>query len=304
MVVLVTHVKIPALPFRICSDRRRRVSTARGLSLRAASQGCSWQFQRFTIPSLSFDDSTRKMLGACMPITLAVYLSHSLKLGLAKDIQVAVFRSAVQLLTLGLVLKFAFDGDGLVISACLVLFMVTIAGYTAGERAKMLPKSQLVATLSLIVGCIGMLAVMLTMKAFPVTPRFIIPTAGYVIGNSMSMVGGTLNRLYNDMRLHKGQIEAALALGASPYQAVHHHVENSIAQGMGPMVDSIKTAGLISLPGSMTGMLMGGSSPMEAVQMQMQVLYMVLGCAAVSCTISSFLGWQTMFSKTHQFLVD
>ncbi|MCO5567678.1 hypothetical protein L7F22_021372 [Adiantum nelumboides] len=181
---------------------------------------------------------------------------------------------------------------------------LTVAGYTAGERAKMLPKSQLVATLSLIVGCVGTLAAMLTVKAFPATPRFIIPTAGYVIGNSMSMVGGTLNRLYNDIRLNKGQIEAALALGASPYQSVHHHVESSIAQGMGPMVDAVKTAGLISLPGSMTGMLMGGSSPMEAVQMQMQVLYMVLGCAAVSCTISSFLGWQTMFSKTQQLLVE
>ncbi|MCO5567676.1 hypothetical protein L7F22_021370, partial [Adiantum nelumboides] len=63
------------------------------------------------------------MLGAFMPITLAIYLSHSLQLGLAKDIQVAVFRSAAQLLVLGLVLKLAFDGGGLVISACLVLFM-------------------------------------------------------------------------------------------------------------------------------------------------------------------------------------
>ncbi|MCO5604500.1 hypothetical protein L7F22_058667 [Adiantum nelumboides] len=261
------------------------------------------------------------MLGAFMPIILAIYLSHSLKLGLAKDIQVAVFRSAAQLLVLGLVLKLAFDGDGLVISACLLLFMLTVAGYTAGERAKMLPKSQLVATLSLIVGCVGTLAAMLTMKAFPATSRFIIPTAGYVIGNSMSMVGGlsigstmtsgSTKDSFSAMQMHVinffivvFQIEAVLALGASPYQSVHHHVESSIAQGMGPMVDAIKTAGLISLPGSMTGMLMGGSSPMEAVQMQMQVLYMVLGCAAVSCTISSFLGWQRMFSKTQQLLVE
>eukprot|EP00250_Pteridium_aquilinum_P013325 c21274_g1_i1 orf=410-1153(-) len=245
-----------------------------------------------------------KLLGAFVPITLAMYLSHSLKMGLAKDIQVAVFRSSAQLVIIGLVLKLAFDGEGLLISSCLVLFMVIIAGYTAGERAKMLPKSKLVATISLIVGCLGPISLVLMMRVFPMKPRFIIPTAGYVIGNSMSMVGGTLNRLYNDIKLHKGQVEAALALGASPYQAVHHYVEHSVAQGMGPMVDSIKTAGLISLPGSMTGMLMGGSSPLEAVQMQLQVLYMVLGCASVSCTISSFLGWQMMFTKSQQLSID
>lgn len=70
------------------------------------------------------------------------------------------------------------------------------------------------------------------------------------------------------------------------------------------MVDSIKTAGLISLPGSMTGMLMGGSSPLEAVQMQLQVLYMLFGCASVSSTISSYLGWHMMFSKSQQLLLD
>lgn len=267
----------------------------------ASAQGLDWQ-QQLTKPFCNVDIG--KLVSAFVPVTLAVYLSHSLKMGLAKDIQLAVFRSSAQLIITGFVLKFAFEGEGLLMSMCLVLFMVLIAGHTAGERAKMLPNSRLVATLSLIVGCVGILTLILMMKAFPMRPRFIIPTAGYVIGNSMSMVGGTLNRLYHDIRLHKGQIEAALALGASPYQAVHHHVQHAVAQGMGPMVDSLKTAGLISLPGSMTGMLMGGSSPLEAVQMQLQVLYMLLGCAAVSSTISSFLGWHMMFTKSQQLLID
>eukprot|EP00250_Pteridium_aquilinum_P013327 c21274_g1_i3 orf=410-1093(-) len=216
-----------ALQFGRCSssNRRRaitRASAAWPPSLPAATQGFNWQLQHLTKPLLSVQDGMGKLLGAFVPITLAMYLSHSLKMGLAKDIQVAVFRSSAQLVIIGLVLKLAFDGEGLLISSCLVLFMV----------------------------------------------------------------------------------EAALALGASPYQAVHHYVEHSVAQGMGPMVDSIKTAGLISLPGSMTGMLMGGSSPLEAVQMQLQVLYMVLGCASVSCTISSFLGWQMMFTKSQQLSID
>lgn len=163
-----------------------------------------------------------KLLGAFVPVTVAMFLSHSLKVGLGKEIQIAIIRSSAQLVSLGLVLKFVFEGERHILSICSVLFMVLIAGQTAGERAKMLPKSHLVATLSIAVGAMGTISLMLLLRVFPMKARFLIPTAGYVIGNSMSMVGTTLNRLNHDIRLHKGQIEAALALGASPQEAVQN----------------------------------------------------------------------------------
>ncbi|KAJ7519518.1 hypothetical protein O6H91_20G042700 [Diphasiastrum complanatum] len=243
-----------------------------------------------------------RILGTFIPVALAVFVSYELKIGFQKEILSAIFRSSIQLLFLGFALKFVFEGEKVLMCTFAIFFMVLVAGHTAGERAKELPNSHLVATLSLAVGAVGTLALMMLLRVFSFTPRYIIPTAGYVVGNSMSMVGGTLSRLHRDICLHQGQIEAALALGATPQQAIQRHVRRAVTQGMGPMVDSIKTAGLVSMPGSMTGMLMSGAPPLEAVQMQIQVLYMLLGASALSCLFSSFFGWRALFSKSYQLL--
>eukprot|EP00249_Psilotum_nudum_P011327 c23102_g1_i3 orf=35-814(+) len=143
---------------------------------------------------------------AFVPVAIAVVACHRLKMQVAKEMQNAVIRSTLQLIGLGFVLKIVFQGERILMSALAVSVMILIAGHTAGERAKELPNSHVVATLSLGIGTVGTLGLMLLLKAFPIRPRYIIPTAGYVAGSSMSMVGGTLNRLHHDIHLHRGQV--------------------------------------------------------------------------------------------------
>lgn len=244
-----------------------------------------------------------QLLGSLVPAGLAFIACKTLRTGSANDIAIAISRSSLQLLLLAFALKLVFEGGGIPASVLAITFMVLIAGHTAGERARQLPSSRLIATSSLAVGVVSTLGLMILLHAFPLTPRFLIPTAGYIIGSSMSMVGATLIGLNHDIRLHKGQIEAALALGASPQQAVRKHIQRAVVQGMKPWIDSIKTAGLITVPGSMTGMLIGGVRPLEVVQMQVQLLYMLLGAAALSSALSSQLAGQALFSKSHQLIV-
>lgn len=95
-------------------------------------------------------------------------------------------------------------------------------------------------------------------------------------------------------------METALALGATPRQAAHQQVKKSLVIALSPVVDNAKTVGLISLPGAMTGLIMGGASPLEAIQLQIVVMNMLIGASTVSSIVSTYLCWPSFFTKAYQ----
>eukprot|EP00250_Pteridium_aquilinum_P015910 c22834_g1_i4 orf=192-920(+) len=177
---------------------------------------------------------------------------------------------------------------------------VFLAGTTAGEQSRALPKSQAVATTSLALGTLGTVALMVFLGALPSEPSSLIAVTGHVLGNAMIMVGRTLKALQHEIAQHTGQIEAALALGATPYCSIQSYVRQAFVHGMAPMVDAVKVMGLVSLPGNMTGLLMGGAGPLEAVKTQIKLMNAVLGAAAISCLIATLLGWHMLFTSQSQ----
>lgn len=96
------------------------------------------------------------------------------------------------------------------------------------------------------------------------------------------------------------QVETALALGATPRQATKQQVKRSLVIALSPVLDNAKTVGLISLPGAMTGMIMGGASPLEAIQLQIVVMNMLIGASTVSSIMSTYLCWPAFFTKAYQ----
>lgn len=98
------------------------------------------------------------------------------------------------------------------------------------------------------------------------------------------------------------QIEAALALGATPQQAIKDYLRQSLIRGLGPILDYMKVSGLVTLPGAMTGMLMSGSQPLEAVKTSLVLLYMLVGSSSLSAVIGAQVGWRTLFSNSSQLL--
>jgi putative ABC transport system permease protein len=120
----------------------------------------------------------------------------------------------------------------------------------------------------------------------------------------MTVTALVMNRLRNDVKLQRPQIEAALALGATSRQAARGQLRRALATGMMPIIDNTKTVGLISLPGAMTGMILGGASPLEAVQLQIVVMYMLVGAAALSGLTAVFLTHPQFFTRAHQLLAS
>jgi putative ABC transport system permease protein len=121
-----------------------------------------------------------------------------------------------------------------------------------------------------------------------------------IVGNTMVVTGLVMSRLRDDLKLQRAQVEAALALGATARQAARQQMRRALATGLAPIVDNTKTVGLISLPGAMTGMILAGASPLEAVQLQIIVMYMLIGAAAFSGLMTIFLTYPRFFTRWQQ----
>ena len=107
--------------------------------------------------------------------------------------------------------------------------------------------------------------------------------------------------LFNNIVCRFGaQVETALALGATPRQATVQQVKRALVISLSPVIDNAKTVGLISLPGAMTGLIMGGASPLEAIQLQIIVMNFLIGASTVSSILSTYLCWPAFFTKAYQ----
>lgn len=243
-----------------------------------------------------------RIIGSFALVGIAMGISRWQKVDLEKDMLVAVVRAFVQLIAIGYALDLIFSAQGPFWILLVVGIMISIAGITAGRRGKGVPNSRRVAITSVTVGAALTLGLLVGLQVFPFEPRFVIPIAGMIVGNTMTVTGLVMARMRDDIKLQRSQIEAALALGANKRQAASSQLERSLTTGMTPIVDNTKTVGLISLPGAMTGMILAGASPLEAVQLQIIVMYMLIGAAAFSGLTATFLTYRQFFTKAHQLI--
>ncbi|KAF8397584.1 hypothetical protein HHK36_016504 [Tetracentron sinense] len=241
-----------------------------------------------------------KPLAATAVVLMAVVLSYVQKLGLEREMIYSILRAFIQLSVIGFVLQFIFSQKNIGWIFLAYLFMVSVAGYTAGQRAKHVPRGKYVAGASILAGTAVTMFLLVALNVFPFTPRYIIPIAGMMVGNAMTVTGVTMKRLRDDIKIQKNLVETALALGATPRQATFQQVKRSLVIALSPVLDNAKTVGLISLPGAMTGLIMGGASPLEAIQLQIVVMNMLIGASTVSSIMSTYLCWPAFFTKAYQ----
>lgn len=241
-----------------------------------------------------------KPLAATAVVVLAIVLSFIQRLGLEGEMAYSIARAFLQLSVIGFVLEFIFTQNNAGWIVLAYLFMVSIAGYTAGQRAKHVPRGKYIAGASILTGTAVTMFLLIVLNVFPFTPRYIIPVAGMMIGNAMTVTGVAMKRLREDLKIQKNLVETALALGATPRQATQQQVKRSLVIALSPVLDNAKTVGLITLPGAMTGLIMGGASPLEAIQLQIVVMNMLIGASTVSSIMSTYLCWPAFFTKAYQ----
>lgn len=248
----------------------------------------------------SIDISLGEVAASLVLVAVAIVASRWRGAGLERDIGVAVARSFVQLTAIGLVITFIFEQDSAVFVIALLAVMVGFGALTARHRAVGVPGALGPLLIALSVAAIGTLGLVLLLGIIEPEPRFVVPVGGMVIGNAMTAAAVSLNRLADEVRAKAGRIEATLALGATARQATAGLVTASLRSGMIPLIDSTKTTGVVFFPGTMVGMLLAGADPVDAVRLQLILLYTLLGSVAIAALLATTLARRNFFTPAHQ----
>jgi putative ABC transport system permease protein len=250
--------------------------------------------------SIGIDVSLGEVAAALALVALAIAVSLWRGTGLASDYGVAVIRSFIQLTAIGYVIQAIFDEDTLALVIALIAAMVLFGAYTARGRADRVPGAFVPLLIALSVAGAATLILVVALDVFEPEPRYLVPVGGMVIGNAMTASAVALNRLGEDIAEGAGRIEATLALGATSTEAAAPILRRSLRSAMIPLVDSTKTTGLIFFPGTMVGMLLAGAEPIDAVRLQLVLLWTLLGSIAIATLISTTLAYRNFFTPAHQ----
>jgi putative ABC transport system permease protein len=220
-------------------------------------------------------------------VALAVAISRRQKLRLEKELAIAVVRALVQLAALASVITVVFSHFGL--ASLLLLVMFGAACWTASRRLHDVPGAPTVAALSIAIASGISVAVLFGLGAFDFNARNLIPISGMLFANSMTAASLTGARLRDDLMDKVLEVEARLALGVHTSEALRPYQRRAAISGLIPIIDATKNVGLVGVPGAFVGMVLGGASPREAAQIQLVVLFMLLGAAAVTGITTTYL---------------
>ncbi|MFO7903338.1 MAG: iron export ABC transporter permease subunit FetB [Pirellulaceae bacterium] len=234
-------------------------------------------------------------------------ISVALHLRLERSLAVAGLRTVVQLLLVGLVLEWVFRVDRWYVVLGLATIMTLIAGATAASRnQRRYPGIWINTILSVwasawIVTSFALFAVLQGIDTW-YQPQYAIPLLGMVLGNTLNGVSVGLNTLTESLVTRREQVESKLALGATRWEAARGPLRHAVRTGMIPIINSMMVVGLVSLPGMMTGQLVSGMAPIQAVKYQIVIMFLIASATAFGTVAVVLLSFLRLFNTDHQFL--
>lgn len=220
-------------------------------------------------------------------VVVALGVSFKMRLALEKELLVAVIRGLAQMAAVAAVIVAVFDSIGY--SGLVLAVMVVAGAWTAARRIKGVPKAVFIAGGAITAASGTALAVLFGIGVFPLQPRWLIPVAGMLIGNTMTAVSVAGARVREEIATRTLEIEARLALGVHARDALKPYTRRSVTTSLIPIIDSTKNVGLIFLPGAFVGMLLGGADPADAARVQLVVLFMLLGAVSIAAMATALM---------------
>ncbi len=244
--------------------------------------------------------SNSQLMFTAILLLLAGGVSAFFRLGLTKTLAYGAVRCVVQLTVIGYALGWIFAVDRPDLVMFIVAAMCAIAAFTATRRTPNVPGFPvLIAFVSLAASTYLVMVIVcaIIIRGEPwYTARIVIPISGMILGNAVSGIALAIDRLYSEVRSRKGEVEALLSLGATPWEAVRDCVREAIRSGMTPIINSLMVVGLVSIPGMMTGQILGGADPGEAARYQIVVMLMISAAAAFGSMLLVGLSFRRLFT--------
>lgn len=235
-------------------------------------------------------------------VIIPLVLSKTFNLGLGKDTFVATIRSIIQLLVVGYLLQFVFDAENVIYLSLMVILMIVAATVNTQKKGKSIKGIIWKIVVTFIFIEVLTQGILIGLKITPPTAQYIIPISGMVIGNSMVLGILFLNRFTAELETHQEQTELILSLGGTPKQAIHKQLITSIQASTLPTIEKQKTIGLVQLPGMMSGQIIAGADPVQAVVFQLLILFLLLTTAVITSIMLGFLSYPTLFNERMQLL--
>ncbi|MBK8386719.1 MAG: iron export ABC transporter permease subunit FetB [Accumulibacter sp.] len=248
-------------------------------------------------------------IAATLVLALAA-LSLRLQLGVERQLLFSAARSTLQLLLIGVVLKVLFENAQLLWVALMAGVMIMLAGREVMVRQKRRLVGGWgfgVGTLSIFVSsfAITVLALLVVIGSDPwYAPQYAIPLLGMILGNTMNGIALGLDRLTQDAAQKRQIIETRLALGQNWKQAISDCRREAIRVGMIPIINAMSAAGVISLPGMMTGQILAGTPPVEAVKYQILVMFLIAGGTGFGTVVAVSLAARRLFDERQRLRLD
>lgn len=241
-------------------------------------------------------------------VLLAIALARMQRIGQEKQMLWASLRMVFQLLAVGYLLHFLFAVKSPLPVLAILLVMGAFSLQVMGARIKRrMPRFYQVVGSSLLIGCGGVTFLFCTLVVHYspwYDPRYLIPLAGMIIGNSMNGASLAAERLASEMRERRDEIETALCLGASGRQACEPALKNAFRAAIMPTVNTMAAMGIVSLPGMMTGQILSGTEPMVAVRYQVAIMCAITGAVAITSYLILAQGYRHYFTKAQQLQMD
>ncbi len=247
---------------------------------------------------------------AALLILLLGLLSWCMRLGIGRELTIAAARTVVQLLLVGLILTLVFEQAQLGWVALIALVMLLVAGYEALARQE----RRFRGWWGFGLGTLSMFLSSFTLTIFALfavigtepwyAPQYAIPLLGMVLGNTLTGIALALDRLTQNAWDQRGIIEQRLMLGEPAGQAIADIRRYSMRSGMMPSINAMAVAGIVSLPGMMTGQILAGAPPIEAVKYQILIMFLVTAGTGFGTFSAVWLGARRLFDGRQRLRLD
>lgn len=241
-------------------------------------------------------------------VVLAGVVSLVLRLGLETRLAVAALRTVVQLMLLGLVLRFVFDPSIHWLLAVVVAVMLAAASHEAVRRSESRFRGLTLLALVSLAFSAMFTTVVVTGVIVGVDPwyepRYMIPLLGMILGNGLTGVSLCVDTLLTTLRGRRGHIEMDLAMGATRWEAARGPLRDAVRRGLIPIINSMSVVGIVAIPGMMTGQILAGADPAEAAKYQIVVMFMIAASTSLCCILMAVLIYHRLFNARHQLRAE
>ena len=251
------------------------------------------------------DELTLGVAQAALAAALAlviVFIAWGQKVDLRRETAFALVRGFVQVVVVGAILILVFRGPSA--SSVPVLFLMMLAAAaTSARRGRGLPGAFAISFYGIVGGAGVVIAVMTALGVIDPRMASLIPVGSMVIASAMNSNALALERFSSDVAGNVGYVESGLALGAAPARVAAPYVQAAVQAAMIPRIDTLRSLGIVWIPGLMAGMILAGSDPVYAAIYQFVVIAMIYSASALSALISTLLIRGRAFSAAEQLIL-